>query len=518
MIAKVFPHRLWLMVIFLLVFMAAVCAVGIARGEAREAKDKTASNHRRLFLDDQEIAEMHNLTRTMHPPVKKGAVIRPNPSITLNAIQTRTAPIWDPQDKVFKFWTYSNPNDLHAKDIYCGGYHQSKDGLHWSQPILRQIDHRGSLENHFVSVMIDGKPFRPDCVICDPMESDPGTRYKGLAYVHGKLQPIVSADGKAWKKLNAPPIATGDEFNLSFDEGEKRFIATVKRGGRYGRAAQIFTSQDCQKWTPSGGFQADEEDQVRGRTNIKARLADPRLQQAVWNDAAAYNVDVYNMAVFRYEGLYVGMPAMYHATGPIPMVGNTDGFHLVQLACSRDLEHWKRLGERQPFIGPSPRGAGAYDLTQIIAPSAPVVRGDELWFYYTGLKYRSRPKDAEPDAGAICLAVLRRDGFVSLDAGKEEGFVLTKPFALPNGDLHLNVNANEGSIVVQVCDEKGLLVPGFTASSVTGDHLDAVVSWPKADLGKLAGKTVCLRFSLRQALLYSYWFYSKNKEVPEREP
>ena len=45
---------------------------------------------------------------------------------------------------------------------------------------------------------------------------------------------------------------------------------------------------------------------------------------------------------------------------------NTDGFHLVQLACSRDLKNWKRLGDRQPFIGASPRGGGAYDLTGVL--------------------------------------------------------------------------------------------------------------------------------------------------------
>ena len=62
---------------------------------------------------------------------------------------------------------------------------------------------------------------------------------------------------------------------------------------------------------------------------------------------------------------------------------------------------------------------------------------DELWFYYTGLKYRGgwtyvgkfpngkhvpRP-ELDRDVGAICLAVLRRDGFVSLDATDTEGTV-----------------------------------------------------------------------------------------------
>ena len=59
---------------------------------------------RQLFLDDQGIAEVHRLRRTMHPPAKKGAVIRSDVSRAVDAVQTRCAPAWDPRDKVFRFW------------------------------------------------------------------------------------------------------------------------------------------------------------------------------------------------------------------------------------------------------------------------------------------------------------------------------------------------------------------------------------------------------------------------------
>ncbi|HIB90002.1 TPA: hypothetical protein EYO57_22930 [Candidatus Poribacteria bacterium] len=95
------------------------------------------------------------------------------------------------------------------------------------------------------------------------------------------------------------------------------------------------------------------------------------------------------MGVFRYQGYYLGTPAMYHATSGVKNYPNTDGYHLVQLACSRDLKTWHRLGNRSPFIGPSPLSSGAYDLAQIIGSSNVILRDDELWFYYTGLKYRN---------------------------------------------------------------------------------------------------------------------------------
>ena len=78
----------------------------------------------------------------------------------------------------------------------------------------------------------------------------------------------------------------------------------------------------------------------------------------------------------------------------------------------------------------------------------PVEHGDELWFYYSALKWRDNPyrfnsdrtrrdpqtlspserADQAEGGGAVCLAVLRRDGFVSLDAGEQPGTVTTRPF------------------------------------------------------------------------------------------
>jgi len=109
------------------------------------------------------------------------------------------------------------------------------------------------------------------------------------------------------------------------------------------------------------------------------------------------------MPIFRYEDLYIGLPAIFYRTAD----QDGDGFHHVQLICSRDMRDWKRLGDRRAFIGPSPVDSGAYDLTRILPPSRPILRGDELWFYYTGIKYRCPPEGAR-DLGAVCLAALRR--------------------------------------------------------------------------------------------------------------
>jgi hypothetical protein len=258
-------------------------------------------------------------------------------------------------------------------------------------------------------------------------------------------------------------------------------------------------------------------DQDLGKKHIQARTSDRTLQQTSYDDASVYRVDVYNMGVFHYEGFYIGMPAMFHATGPVPNYPNTDGFHLVQLACSRDLKTWLRLGGRQTFIGPSRLDSGAYDLTQILPPSAPVAKEDELWFYYTGLKYRASFRylgtypDGETvpipgrdcDGGAVCLAVLRRDGFISLDAGEDPGTVLTKPFVLGSTTLHVNVDASAGELDVTILDGGGQTIA--VSEPVTGDQPRATMQWKSGDLANVKGQTVSLRFALRKGRLYSFW-------------
>jgi hypothetical protein len=298
-------------------------------------------------------------------------------------------------------------------------------------------------------------------------------------------------------------LPSSDESNLSYDRANKTFIATLKRGGPFGRSHRIWTSRDFTEWTDTGVlFHADEQDQQLAKKNIAARLSNPKLQQPVKNVPADYNADIYNFGVFRYEGLYIGMPAVYHATGKLK--ANTDGFHLIQLACSRDLRKWTRLGDRRAFIGPSAVGPGVFDRTQLLPPSAPVERGDELWFYYTGIKYRASPENADEKAGAVCLAVLRRDGFISLDAGEADGTLITRPFLLSGERLFVNVNVRDGGrLLVEVLDKAGEVTA--TSRVIKGDHRRGEVTWGRGKSAALKGQPVKLRFTLRETALYSFW-------------
>ena len=248
-----------------------------------------------------------------------------------------------------------------------------------------------------------------------------------------------------------------------------------------------------------------------------------------------WRAETYKLAVFPYEGLYIGMPQFYYPTGPaLPQRNNTVGFHEIRLAFNRDpqlpREGWKRLGDRQPFIETSglDKGlAGNFDRLQLGVLNRPVVMNDELWFYYAGAKGRTLPyklwsdgtvrngakltpderADFEDGWIAICLATLRLDGFVSLTAGKNPGQVITKPFVATDDQLLLNVDVHDGGEVrVEVLGEDGKPIPGFALSDSVPlrKSVAQVVRWRGANWARLAGKTITLRIKLRNADLYSF--------------
>lgn len=453
---------------------------------------------RHLFLDDQEVGRIEKLRFTMHQPVKKGAVIRPEKPWE-QYLETRSAPAWDAASKRWQLWAFT-AGDPGGHMVYL----ESADGLEWKRPSLGQFVFRGSKENNILT--IDGKGWPIGAimnVLLDASESRADRRYKGLAHTHGR-DLVVSPDGVRWQRLTAPRLVSRDESNLTYDPIARTYLASMKReGGPLGRSVTLATSKDFEQWTqPELIFHADDEDRKQARAVVETRLAHGTLQKPTYSEPGFAKADVYSMPVFRYESMFVGLPAFFYQTAANP----DDGFHLVQLASSRDLRKWNRLGDRKPFLGPSEPGPEVYDTIQILPPSQPILRNNELWFYYTGLRYRYSPSGVR-GLGAVCLATLRRDGFVSLDAGDEEGTLLTKPLALPPGDLHLNVDAGRGRVTVQICDANGEAIPGVDVTSVMqGDHLDAVVAFPKGRLDPIRGKQVTLRLKMVRARLYSYWF------------
>jgi hypothetical protein len=117
---------------------------------------------------------------------------------------------------------------------------------------------------------------------------------------------------------------------------------------------------------------------------------------------------------------------------------------------------------------------------------------------------------AQPTAHLV-RSTLRTDGFASVHASYAGGEMVTRPLRFAGRELVINfATSAAGSVRVELQDEAGQPLPGFTladARDQIGDDLERVVSWKSgADLSRLAGQPVGLRFVLKDADLYSLRF------------
>ena len=494
------------------------CAVAIASPLSAQKIPTISPEHKQLFVDDYIIGRVVRLERTLHQPVKHGPIIRPEKAWENLATQTRNAPFFVPEEKVWKLYYLAfarkGEREQHTTLLAI-----SSDGLSWRKPELNLIEWDSSKANNLVARHETWEDFLYH-VIYDPADV-PERRYKAF-FGLGDRQPAVSADGLHWNILPTPAITSGDESQLIYDELGKQFLSTVKQVGPYGRSVYLSTSKNFNEWTdPKLIFHADGYDQELGRKRLADRMSNPRWVPLTVNKASHYNVDIYNMPVFPYEGQYIGLPMKFHQSGPTP-IGNQDGFHLVEMVSSRDLCEWSPVAGRRAFIPPSFAGPGLYDTGSVVPPSRPVVRDGELWLYYTGLKRRfqeanigvmkdgSRRYVSVPDIGAVLLAKLRLDGFVSMDAGSQEGTLLTVPLLIKGRRLFVNVDASEGEVRAEILGQRGRKSADYfsldKSQAVRGNHLKAELAWGSdSDLSSLEGKRVRIRFHLRKARLYSFW-------------
>lgn len=502
----------------LAVAVALAVTVGVTPGEGATARVTPAApgllvlrpGERQLFLDDFLLADVFGVQRVTHQPVKYAGnpVLRADRPTDGVAIESRDAPVWDEREQVWKMWYFRTVDD--GSGVGGAGFARSKDGLVWEKPTLGLVTVNGDRNNNLVTVAGEPSAFVQH-VFLDP-DAPEDRRFKGFIGQRNR-HPIVSSDGLTFRRLPVAPIPSQDESHVNWDPVARQYLLTVKHDGPFGRAVYLSVSPDFERWSePSLIYHADWRDQQFGARYLQQISADDRYWRPTINVPGEYNVDIYNMAVFRYESVYIGLPNYFESSGRIPPPrGNEDGINSPKLAVSRDLHGWSRVGDHGHFIPISPMSPGAVDTGQIMASSHPIRRGEELWFYYSGINVRHRPNMArviDEYEGAIHLAKLRIDGFVSLRAGDKPGFIDTRPVVLEGESLWINAVA-PGTVTAEITGPDGrTILDGWGQAdcvAVSGDRTRAELRWRGRDLKELAGQRVRIRFHLRNADLYSFW-------------
>jgi len=467
--------------------------------------------HKQLFLDDHAIESTTGLTRRLHQPEKQGAVLRPDVSVGQTAVQSRSSPQWNSESRVWEWWYwafYDEPNTTRDRLDY---YAVSTDGVEWEKPSLGLYEGRGRRDEN---VAWDPTARSVYHVLRDECDEDPDRRYKGLFDLRDRWIGF-SPDGFKWTMPDISPVPSADESHCVYDETTGRYLALVKQATEWGRSVYLSSSDNFTDWTfPRLVFHTDELDNENRKRRISEATEDPEYltPPVIGTPPENYIAQCYQMAIMPYEGMYVGFPALYNPAGP-DGVGNSTGLNQIELTVSRDLYTWDRVADRELFIGIDPWDGVNYGTSQNLMSGCPQVRGDEIWVYYNGLRFRAfshqHPEiDASffKDGSALCLAKLRLDGFVSLDAAGE-GSVITRPFLFTGMGLNVNAEAR-GNLRAEVLNaETSQPLSGFSVGEcvmLNGDHIDGQLRWGERARPE-TGIPVRVRFHLRDASLYAFW-------------
>jgi hypothetical protein len=227
---------------------------------------------------------------------------------------------------------------------------------------------------------------------------------------------------------------------------------------------------------------------------VGADLLDPRRKDL------NIPTELYNLDGVAYESLILGLFTIWRGQPKNRQKPND-----VVLGYSRDGWSWSRP-DRRAFC-PVSEKLGDWNYSNVqSAGGCCLIVGDKLFFYVSG-----RAGVANKNSTGVCstgLAILRRDGFTSMDAAKT-GTLTTRPVRFRGKHFFVNVACTSGELRVEALDEKGQVIAPFSQGNCIPIRMDSTIQgvrWKGADdLGALAGKAVKFRFHLSRGQLYSFW-------------
>ena len=453
-------------------------------GALRPLRDGTE-----LLVDEVNIARQSGLVLRLHAADKLASpVVVADRPWEGDRVYIYGATLQDPDTGLFKMWYGSTTGGL----LYA----TSTDGLSWNKPALDVFPYQGQPTNLVWRNSAGGT------VLYDVLEPDPAQRYKALIALsraqrkEGGFRGLYSADGIHWHNYpQYPLIPFGTEMgNLIRDPATHKYIAYVRpywvalhpKSVLQKRIGAVTTSDDFLHWTP-----------------LRVTLT-PDAVDDQWVADPDQRTEFYAMNGFPYGQSYLGVVPRFMIRRLIPKPqkdqSSVDGPLEGQLIVSRDGLDWHRLPDRTPVI---PSGT-TFDQSIMNLAAAPLVVGDRIYFYYTGIN-TTHGGPTPPKRIAVCLARWRLDGFASRDAGAAGGYLETTPIKR-TGTLEVNAEAAKGEVRVGVEDALGNPLTGYGADDcvpLRGDETHQRVRWtrhPELPSAVPFG----LRFEVRRASLYSY--------------
>lgn len=450
---------------------------GVAPGEPADYR-VSAALQPYFLVDDRVVEDRWMLERFAPPLAKHGA----NPLITKTGEWEGSGPhmggsvVYDPGDGLFRIWysVFNRHNyDNRLPFSYNVCYAESDDGFVWRKPALGVFDHGADPENNCIRLGTD-KTQNID-VMLNPLPNLYPGKFLAIHNQKGGVFVSYSDDGKAFTFLHdQPAIAYHSDThnNFVFDEVRNNWLLFCRPrayAGDHKRRVSVQQCADLKTWTH---------------------------ERVILVPGEGEHPEYYGMTVFRLHDLFFGMRQSYD---------RVSGLLYPEVVWSGDGEHWDAVGTHPAALELGPEGT--WDAGMVLVAESPVAVGDELRFYYGG--FAQSHHEAENPC-AIGLATAERDRLVGLrPVGEEPGYVLTRPFVVPEAAvLTVNATVNTGGAVrAELRTDGNKVIEGYSlddSDTVTVSGYSTLISWGGKGLGALAGQELRLRLEVRAAAVFAY--------------
>lgn len=443
---------------------------------------------RELFVDDWLLARLDNATLRLHHPTPREVALPLDAPWEGPGSHYVTVLTVDGEHRMY--YRAGSPDGTETTGVAT-----STDGIHWQRPTLNVIEWHGSTANNLVWQGKTAQNFTP-FVDANPAAT-PEQRFKAVGSEpedgNRVLRGFVSPDGYRWQLLRPEPIITDGYFdsqNLIFwDPQRGEYVAFYRdfrddagnavrpvSGGI--RSIRTSTTQDFGQW-PTGDW---------------VNFGDSPLEQFYTNATVSY---------YRAPHIYLSFPKRFMATRKRIAEHGSDGLSDGVMMSSRDGGvTWDRPF-MEAFLRPGLDPRNWTDRNNGFAWGMIQTAPDELSMYWI--------ENYKWPTNRVRRGTLRLDGFASLNGPYAGGEAVTHPLTFSGKELEINFATSAvGSVRVEIQDEQGAPIPGFSlaeSAELYGDAIEERVTWQGgAEVASLAGRPVRLRFVLHDADIYSLRF------------
>ncbi len=342
-------------------------------------------------------------------------------------------------------------------------YAESKDGIHWVKPDMsdkvKLYDRRTPNQ---VSDAFEGSP-----VFYDKWTSDASARFKVIYNYWSNGEDghergeecralMVSPDGINWSRSKV-------YWNIGASDSPTSLCCDPDTGCYYMYARKYNGDRRVWGWKTKD-FESFEE--------LGLCMHPDPMDKAM--------VGFYGMPTFKYENVFFGL--LWRIFCHQQVMGLANGPIDIGLTYSYDGSHFNRASY-DAFIPRNPLGEHGGGC---IYSSCMFVDKDNSIRIYSGASKAEHFQNQNLNDAALMLHKLRLDGFMYLESISRTATLRTKWLRITGDELKINAKCPYGSVRVQIVDEKGKPIPGFTYNDCKPMQGDELFWQPEWAGGKLS--------------------------------